>query len=265
MFLEKLHERSISHNTRLCIGLDPDVDFICHTLGFNSVGAFNQSIIDATADLALCYKPQIAHYSAYGLEGDLLDTIDAIHKKDRHLTVILDAKRGDIGSTAQHYATEAFQRYRADAVTVNPYLGFDSIAPFLAHEGCGVVVLARTSNASSAWLQCQIIDQQPLYLRLAKQLDAEAKHNDRMLFVVGATDPHAIAQMREAFPDRWLLIPGVGAQGGDIEAVIRAGGNRLIINVSRAILYPQWDGKQDYFERVRQAALQLTHQILASV
>ena len=261
MFLNKLTSRAKNYNTQLCIGLDPHPDIIFNTLQFSSVLDFNKAIIDATADLALCYKPQIAHYSAYGLEHELVATIDYIHQKDKTLTAILDAKRGDIGSTAEYYAREAYQRYRADAVTVNPYLGFDSIAPFLDYQDRGVIVLAKTSNTSSDWLQCQLINRKPLYLALAEQLDKQAQHNENLLFVVGATDTTALATMREHFPQRWFLVPGIGAQGGNLPATLTAGGKHLIINASRAISYPQWDGEQDYFAQVRAAALTLRDNI----
>ncbi len=256
MFVTQLAQRATSQHTRLCIGLDPHIDFIRDRLSYDSVLAFNRAVIDATADLALCYKPQIAHYSAYGLEKELQQTIDYIHQKDPSLTVILDAKRGDIGSTAQYYAREVFDRYAADAVTVNPYLGFDSVAPFLAYQDRGVIVLIRTSNPSGDDVQCQLVNDKPLYFSLAEQLDRQAEGSEQLLFVMGAADIVALRAVRERFPQRWLLVPGIGAQGGDLPAVLQAGGANLIVNVGRAILYPEWDGQQDYMALVRQAAVQ---------
>jgi orotidine-5'-phosphate decarboxylase len=255
MFIDKLENRAQKSKTRLCIGLDPDLDFIFNTLGMDSVLSFNRSVIDVTKDLALCYKPQIAHYSAFGLEKDLSDTIRYIHSLEDNLSVILDSKRGDIGSTALYYAKEAFERYQADAVTVNPYMGFDSLQPFLAYKDRGVIALAKTSNSSSDWLQLQAIGDQPLYLALAEHLDNQAHKYKNLLFVVGAIDCVALKKMREKFPSKWFLVPGIGAQGGDLQEVLSCSGDKTIINVTRAILYPEWGGQKDYFDAVRQSAL----------
>ena len=175
-----------------------------------SVAEFNRGVIEATSDLAICYKPQIAHYSAAGIEDDLLSTIDFL--RSQNLPVILDAKRNDIGSTADRYASEVFERYGADATTVNPYLGYDGIAPFLEYEGKGVFVLAKTSNPSASWQTWQC-DAEPLYLKLARSIHDDSGASEALGFVVGATDPDALVTMRRAFPDTWFLAPGVGAQG----------------------------------------------------
>jgi orotidine-5'-phosphate decarboxylase len=261
MFIDKLELRAHELKNQLCIGLDPEPDFILKKLGMSSVVSFNKAVIDATQDLALCYKPQIAHYNGFGLEKDLSQTIEYIHNLNNNLTVILDAKRGDIGSTASHYAKESFERYQADAVTVNPYLGFDSLLPFFNYKDRGVIALARTSNPSADWLQLQPINHQPLYLALAEHLDNQANQDKNLLFVVGATDCTAIKKMRDKFPKKWFLVPGIGTQGGDIKETITHGGDKVIINVTRSILYPKWDGKKDYFEAVRQSALDFYHQI----
>jgi len=261
MFIKKIEYRAKHKSTLLCVGLDPNPKFILDKLGMDSVISFNKAVIDATEDLALCYKPQIAHYSAFGLEKDLINTIAYVHNKNEHLTVILDAKRGDIGSTAEHYAVEAFDRYGADAVTVNPYLGFDGLAPFLKYNGRGVIALARTSNPSADWPQLQIVDGKPFFLALAKKMDEQAHHSENLLFVVGATDQYSLAKMREQFPERWFLVPGIGTQGGNINDAVSTGGKKIIINVTRAILYPKWDGKSDYFEIVRAEALKFHKKI----
>lgn len=261
MFIDKIISRARHLDSRLCIGLDPHYEFITKRLGFKSVFKFNQAIIDATYDLALCYKPQIAHYSAFSLEQDLEQTIEYIHAKDAALTVILDAKRGDIGSTAEHYAREVFDRFAADAATVNPYLGTESIIPFLKYRKKGVIALARTSNLSSADIQCQLVAGEPLYKYISELLVKETSNNPNLLFVVGATDTTAIQLMRASFPDHWFLVPGIGAQGGSIPDTIRAGGKNLIINATRSVIYPQITGGKDYFETVRDEAKKLHHEI----
>ena len=261
MFIDKVISRANQINSRLCIGLDPHYKIITKQLGFSSVFKFNQAIVDATYDLALCYKPQIAHYSACSLEKDLEQTIEYIHNKDDNLTVILDAKRGDIGSTAEYYAREAFSRFNADATTVNPYLGAESIKPFLSDPTKGVIALIRTSNPSSADIQCQLIGHEPLYQYIAKLLIKETADNPNLLFVMGATDTEAIQRIRSDFLNHWFLVPGIGAQGGSLTDTIKAGGTNLIINATRSVIYPQWDGKGDYFEQVRNAATKLHQQI----
>lgn len=260
MFLSQIQQRFEQQKSLLCIGLDPWPEFINGTLRIKDIFSFNQAIIDATAEFALCYKPQIAHYSAYGLENELQQTIDYLHQLD--IPVILDAKRGDIGSTAAYYAKEAFVRYNADAVTVNPYLGFDSIEPFLEYDGRGVIVLAKTSNASANWLQNFLMpNSKPLYLALAEHLDNCAQHNPNLLFVVGATDTQAIAAMRQQFPQRWLLIPGIGAQGGNLQEACQLAGPRGLLNVTRAIIYPEHTEHDRYFSQVRHAAQQFCLEI----
>lgn len=265
MFINKITHRADHLKSRLCIGLDPNYEFITKQLGFSSVFKFNQAIIDATYDLALCYKPQIAHYGAFALEKELEQTIDYIHAKDDDLTVILDAKRGDIGSTAEHYAREVFNRFDADATTVNPYLGTESIMPFLKYQDKGVIVLARTSNPSSADIQCQLVEGEPLYKYISRLLIQESAGNPNLLFVVGATDTGAIGLMRSSFPDRWFLVPGIGAQGGNLSDTIKAGSKNLIINATRSVIYPKWAGKGDYFEKVREGAKKLHNEIKAII
>ena len=216
-----------------------------------SVAEFNRGVIEATSDLAICYKPQIAHYSAAAIEDDLLSTIDFL--RSQNLPVILDAKRNDIGSTADRYASEVFERYGADATTVNPYLGYDGIAPFLEYEDKGVFVLAKTSNPTASWQNWQC-DAEPLYLKLARSIHDASGASESLGFVVGATDPDALATMRRAFPDTWFLAPGVGAQGATPDEVLQNAGKRVVFNASRSVLYGDGSGNMDYFTGVRERA-----------
>lgn len=201
---------------------------------------FCRDMVDATADLVCAFKPQIAYFSALGLENELQALIAYIHAKHPGVPVILDAKRNDIGDTAKLYAQEAFERYDADAVTVNPYLGSESIAPFLRYTDRGVIVLCRTSNPDSAWLQQYPDEESPLYLRVARQA-ADWNQSGNLMLVAGATYPEELGRIRAEVGDIPLLVPGVGAQGGDLEAVLRQGadskGEGLVINASRAVLY----------------------------
>ena len=246
-FIEQIQQGWEDRHSLLCVGLDPDLKKLPHTYidGANriadGISAFCRDIIDATADLVCAFKPQIAYFAALGLEAELADLIHYIHRQHPGIPVILDAKRGDIGATAALYAREAFERFDADAVTVNPYLGEESIKPFLTFEGRGVIVLCRTSNPDSAWLQQYPDGESPLYLRVAR---AAAQWNDEsgnIMLVAGATYPEELGRIRELVGDMPLLVPGVGAQGGDLEAVLTQGadsnGRGLVINASRAILY----------------------------
>lgn len=230
----------------LCVGLDPDLQRIpaLYLRGANGVEEgvvrFCRDIVDATADLVCAFKPQIAYFAACGLESALAEVIGYIHSTYPGVPVILDAKRGDIGDTARLYAIEAFERYDADAVTVNPYLGRESIEPFLAWEGRGVIVLCRTSNPDSAWLQAYPDDGESVYLRIARAA-AEWGRSGNVMLVAGATYPEELGQIRQVVDDMPLLVPGIGAQGGDLRAVLGAGadstGRGLVVNTSRAVLY----------------------------
>lgn len=249
MFITRIEQRHQAIHSNLCIGLDPNVDYIQNTVGLDNVYQFNKQVVDATHQYALCYKPQIAHYNALGLERELAQTIAYIHSAYPDIPVILDAKRGDIGSTADHYVKEAFERYDADAVTVNPYLGSDSITPFTSFDNGskGVIILAKTSNPSADMPQTLLVsdakkdngNREPLYIHLAKTLDTLYSDNHNLLFVVGGTDVKALQNMREACPHRWFLVPGVGSQGGTMTSVMAAGKDKLIVNVTRGILYPK--------------------------
>ncbi|MDR1229457.1 MAG: orotidine-5'-phosphate decarboxylase [Azoarcus sp.] len=243
----------------LCIGLDPDpARFPTPLTGQpKAIFAFCRAIVDATADLVCAFKPQIAYFAAQRAEDQLEALIAHIHARHPGVPVILDAKRGDIGSTAAQYAEEAFARYRADAVTVNPYMGRDSVEPYLAWQGKGVILLCRTSNPGGADLQNLDVGGEKLYERVARLAAAEWNADGNCALVVGATFPAEIARVRALIGDMPLLVPGIGAQGGDIAATVAAGqtadGLGLAINSSRAILYASAD--EDFADAARQAAL----------
>lgn len=260
-FIKKMEQSQEKNNSLLCVGLDPSLERLPELCRKQSQPflAFNQALIDATADLVCAYKPQIAHYAACGAEAELLATISYVHENYPDIPVILDAKRGDIGSTAEKYAIEAFGRYQADAVTVNPYLGGDSLEPFLKYKEKGVVILCRTSNPGGGELQGLEINGEPLYLKVAELAATAWNKNRNVLLVVGATWPAELARVREVVGEIPLLVPGVGAQGGDLAEVLRAGldsrGAGLVINSSRGIIYA--GSGEDFAEASRQAALEL--------
>jgi orotidine-5'-phosphate decarboxylase len=259
-FLDRLNQAWDAHDSLLCVGLDPDPQRFPAALGqgAGAILAFNEAIVAATRDLVCAYKPQIAHYAAIGAEAQLEATIAMIRRLAPHALVILDAKRGDIGSTAAMYAREAFERYGADAVTVNPYLGSDSLDPFLAWADRGTVVLCRTSNAGAAEFQ-DTPSEDPLYLRVARRAAESWNRRRNLMLVAGGTQPEELARIRAVAPDIPLLVPGVGAQGGDAGSVVRAGvdatGRGLVVNSSRAILYAS-DGA-DFAEAARSEAAAL--------
>lgn len=242
-FRELLEQRWDASGSLLCVGLDPDqaripIEYHHHEDG---IVLFLKDIVDATAEYACAFKPQIAYFAAITAECDLLAICEYIREAYPTIPLILDAKRGDIGDTAKMYAQEAFDRYGAHAVTVNPYMGGDTIEPYLVHKNGAAIVLCRTSNAGSGEFQSQMIGDEPLYKHVARRAAHEwAKHGDVSL-VVGATYPEELAEVRAIVGDMPLLVPGVGAQGGDPEAVVKNGANSqrtgLIVNSSRAILY----------------------------
>lgn len=247
------------------MGLDSDLEKIPAHLKTNKnpLFEFNKEIIDQTHDLVCSYKIQIAFYAAVAKEEDINLTVDYIHKNYPDLPVILDAKRGDIGNTAECYAKEAFVRYKADALTVNPYMGFDTLLPFLDHKDKGVIILCRTSNPGASDLQDLQIDGKPLYQHVAIKAAKEWTKNNNILLVVGATYPKELAEIRALTGDMMFLVPGIGAQGGDVEAVLKNGadssGGGLIINSSRAIIFAGKD--KDFAEAARSAAITARDQI----
>ncbi|ACQ96630.1 orotidine-5'-phosphate decarboxylase [Burkholderia pseudomallei] len=243
-FIESLRTAWQRTNSLLCVGLDPEpTKFPAHLENQpDAIFDFCREIVDATAPFASAFKPQIAYFAAHRAEDQLERLIAHIHLQHPGLPVILDAKRGDIGSTAEQYAREAFERYRADAVTVNPYMGFDSIEPYLEYDDKGVVVLCRTSNPGGSDLQFLETGGRPLYQVVADLAASQwnAK-TGQLALVVGATFPREIEIVRGIVGDMPLLIPGIGAQGGDVAATVAAGrtadGAGMMINSSRAILY----------------------------
>ena len=246
-FYQRLNSAWDRSGSMLCVGLDPDVArFPTGMRGsIDAIEDFCKAIIDATGDLVCAFKPQIAYFAAVGAEKQLENVCRYIRANFPDVVLILDAKRGDIGDTAALYAREAFLRYDADAVTVNPYLGTDSLEPFLTTPGKGTIVLCRTSNAGSSEFQSLKVDGEPVYLRVAQTAATKWRSIGECALVVGATYPDELAHVRAIVGDMPILVPGIGAQGGDINAVVRAGAHNtsdgaqrgLIINSSRAILY----------------------------
>jgi orotidine-5'-phosphate decarboxylase len=257
-FIDRLRQRWQQADSLLCVGLDPDpARFPPHLRAADdAVLRFCRAIVDATADLVCAFKPQIAYFASIGAENQLERLIAHIHAEHPDVPVILDAKRGDIGATAEHYAQEAFGRYDADAVTLSPFMGRDSIEPFLAHSGRGAFLLCRTSNAGGNDLQMLDVDGVPLYQRLALLAARQWNGGGQLGLVVGATYPAELGLVRNLVGDMPLLVPGIGAQGGDIAASVAAGqtadGTGMVINSSRAILYAS--AGADFAERARAAA-----------
>jgi len=264
-FLSAIDAAAQRNDSLVCVGLDPEPPRFPATLRENpdAIFEFCRAIVDATADLVCCFKPQIAHFAAQRAEDALQRLIAHIHAVHPGIPVILDAKRGDIGSTAQHYAAEAFDRYRADAVTANPYLGRDAIQPFLDRADKGVIVLCRTSNPGARDLQDLDVGGKPLYQHVAQLVAREWNGNGNCALVVGATYPAELAAVRALIGEMPILVPGIGAQGGDVAAVIRNGKNAhgagLIISSSRAILYAS--GGADFADVARAEARKLRDEI----
>ncbi len=248
-FIDKLRARWQQADSLVCVGLDPDPAKFPDALvdDDDALFSFCRDIVDATAGYACAFKPQIAYFAAHnGGEAALQRLIAHINGAHPDVPVILDAKRGDIGSTAEQYAVEAFERYGADAVTLNPYMGRDSAAPFLQYNDRGCVFLCHTSNPGARDFQELTMSDgsgggEPLYQRIARTIAGEWNADGNCALVVGATFPEELKVIRGIVGDMPLLIPGIGAQGGDIEAVVRNGrtadGTGLVINSSRGILY----------------------------
>ncbi len=261
-FLEKLGEASRENRSLLCVGLDPDPAMMPEGL---SVFEFNKAIIDATADLVCAYKPNIAFYEALGSAA-----LDALKRTRDYIPesipVIIDAKRGDIGNTARAYAQSLFDYYKCDAATVNPYLGYDAIEPFIRYRDRGVFVLCRTSNAGATDFQSLQLEAEGgprmLFEIVAEKVNEWNKYGNLGL-VVGATYPGELKLIRQRYPEMPLLIPGVGAQGGELAQVVSygadAGRRRTIINSSRQIIYAS-KGK-DFAAAAGRAAKELRDKI----
>ena len=266
-FIEQLLQATQSHQSLLCVGLDPEPakfpdrfrDKPAHIFDFCA------AIVDATHDVVCAFKPQIAYFAAHRAEHQLEQLVAHIRQVAPAVPVILDAKRGDIGSTAEQYAIEAFERYGADAVTLSPFMGFDSVEPYLKRHGKGAFLLCRTSNPGGDDLQTQHLKDVPgtprLFEHIAQLAQGEWNLNGQLGLVVGATYPQEIARVRELAPTVPLLIPGIGAQGGDpvatVQAGLRATGQQItgpiVVNSSRAILYAS--ASSTFAADARQAAI----------
>ncbi|MBI2012628.1 orotidine-5'-phosphate decarboxylase [Candidatus Curtissbacteria bacterium] len=239
-FLQKLERAITATNSLLCVGLDPDGEKIGKTY---SQFSFNKKIIDETADLVCCYKPQIAFYAASGIKGlkDLKKTISYIQEKYPQIPIILDAKRSDVAPTSEKYTEEVFNWLSVDAVTVNPYLGFDSLKPFFERKEKGIIVLCRTSNPGACDFQDLKVKGVPLYLTVAQKIVEWDKKYHNLLMVVGATWPNQLGEVRQVAPKLTFLVPGIGPQGGDLKKTLNYGLRRdkkgLIISASRSIIY----------------------------
>lgn len=256
-FIDKLLDASKKNKSWLCIGLDPDPELMPEA----DVLQFNKAIIEATSDLVCAYKPNLAFYEALGTEGFAI-LEKTIGHVPHDIPVIGDAKRGDIGNTASAYARALFSVLAFDAATVNPYLGFDSIEPFISYHDKGVFILCRTSNKGAADFQDLCTDGLPLYETVAKKAQQWNIYGNIGL-VVGATYPEELKRVRTICPEMPLLIPGIGTQGGDLPSAVSYGvdaqGEKAIINVSRQILYASRE--KDFAQTARSVAERIRNQI----
>ena len=264
-----LYEQIRRKKSFLCVGLDTDIGKIPQVLhrGVSPVLEFNKRIIDATHDLAIAYKPNLAFYEARGTDGwtDLIKTVDYIRSKAPAVFIIADAKRGDIGNTAAMYAKAFFEKMDFDAITLSPYMGKDSVTPFLGYEGKWVIILGLTSNPGAEDFQFLPAGSGPnrLFEEVIRQ-GAEWGGPDQVMFVAGATRAGLISDIRRIIPDHFLLVPGIGAQGGSLKEVVDAGLNDqcgLIVNASRSILYAGDNAAFD--EAARKKALELQQEMAA--
>ncbi len=271
-FLAQLASAAALNHSMLCVGLDPEPAKFPGVLqgDASKIYDFCAAIVDATADTVMAFKPQIAYFAAHRAEAQLERLMQHMRRTAPQVPIILDAKRGDIGSTAAQYAIEAFERYGADAVTLSPFMGFDSVEPYLKYHGKGAFLLCRTSNPGGDDLQNQrlaSIDGQPLlYEHIAQLAQGPWNSNGQLGLVVGATYPAEIARVRAIAPTLPLLIPGVGAQGGDAQATVRAGHTStgpIIVNSSRAILYASSGG--DFAAAARREAVKMRSTLQAAL
>ncbi|MFT3953983.1 MAG: orotidine-5'-phosphate decarboxylase [Piscinibacter sp.] len=263
-FTDKLASAERTNESLLCVGLDPEPSKFPGAWQHDPARIFDfcATIVDATKDLVLAYKPQVAYFAAQRAEDQLERLMAHIRKVAPNVPVILDAKRGDIGSTAEQYALEAFERYQADAVTLSPFMGFDSVEPWLKYEDKGLFLLCRTSNPGGSDLQAQrLVTGDLLYEHIARLAQGPWNRSGQLGLVVGATFPAEIERVRELAPTLPLLIPGVGAQGGDAVSTVRAGWRThdgrttgpVVVNSSRAILYASRGN--EFAAAAREAAL----------
>lgn len=250
--IQKLEKIIDKHNSFVCVGLDSDIEKIPSHLKYEQYPqfAFNKAIIDSTYEYACAFKPNTAFYEARGEEGirELKMTMDYINEKYSDIVTILDAKRADIGNTNAGYVHFAYEYLKADSITLHPYLGREALMPFLEKKEKGAIILCKTSNPGSGEFQNLVVDGEPLYQRVARTVSHDWNMNDNCLLVVGATYPEEIAAVREVVGDMTLLIPGVGAQGGDVEKTVQVArnskGKGMIINSSRGIIFAS--GEKDF-------------------
>ncbi len=270
-FLEMLQDAGKRNGSMLCVGLDPEPARFPGALKGDATRIYDfcARIADATADLAIAFKPQIAYFAAHRAEDPLERLLAHLRRHIPHVPVHLDAKRGDIGSTAEQYAKEAFERYNADAVTLSPFMGFDSVQPYLKYEGKGAFLLCRTSNPGGDDLQAQRLASVPgeplVYEHIARLAQGPWNLNGQLGLVVGATYPAEIERVRQVAPTVPLLIPGVGAQGGDAAATVKAGWRPdapIAVNSSRAILYAS--SGDDFEQAARREALKTREMLQAA-
>ena len=267
-FLDMLRAAERQNNSMLCVGLDPEPARFPGALQGDAsrIYDFCAAIVEATADQVIAWKPQIAYFAAHRAEDQLEKLMAHMRRVSPNVPVILDAKRGDIGSTAEQYAKEAFERYGADAVTLSPFMGFDSVQPYLKYHGKGAFLLCRTSNPGGDDLQAQRLASVPgeplLYEHIARLAQGPWNTNGQLGLVVGATYPAEIERVRAVAPTMPLLIPGVGAQGGDAVATVKAGWRAsggettapIVVSSSRAVLYASQGA--DYTAAARKVAQQ---------
>lgn len=265
MTLSNLSSQINSKKSFLCVGLDVDLKKIPpHLLQEDDpIFAFAKAIIDTTHDLCVAYKPNTAFFEAYGVKGwmALEKTINYLNENYPDHFTIADAKRGDIGNTSTRYAKAFFEDLNFDSVTIAPYMGKDSVEPFLAFEDKFAILLALTSNAGAYDFQTKTIDGKPLYQEVLKTA-SQYTNSDRLMYVVGATKAEYLADIRKIIPDSFLLVPGVGAQGGSLEEVVKYGKNDqigLLVNSSRGIIYAS--NGEDFAEAAREKALKLQQQM----
>jgi orotidine-5'-phosphate decarboxylase len=268
MFRTRLADAWRRQDSLLCVGLDPDPARFPHGVARDVHGleSFCREIIELTAPYVCAFKPQIAYFAALGAEAALERLCAAIRRDHPHVVLVLDAKRGDIGDTARRYAVEAYERYGADAVTVNPWLGTDSLEPFFDYADRGTFVLCRTSNPGSDEFQARIVDGEPLYVHVARTAADSWSKRAGVGLVVGATRPTELRDVRNVVGDMPLLVPGVGAQGGDATSVVTNGatddGTGLLVNSSRAVLYAAAD--DGWREAARSAAMNTRDELNAA-
>jgi orotidine-5'-phosphate decarboxylase len=266
-FYSKLEKSWAKSGSLACVGLDPLISKMPTHLqeNRNSIFEFNKAIIDATADIVCAFKPQIAYFSSQKAENALEETIAYIHENYPDVPVILDAKRSDMDSTAEQYAIEAFDRYKADALTVVPFQGTDAIKPYLDRKDKGIILLCKTSNPGSSDLQDLRVDGEPLFRLIARRAANDWNTNNNVALVVGATQPNDLREVRKLIGKMPVLVPGIGAQGGNLESTVLYGTNQnntgLIISASRSVIYASTG--EDFAEKARMVVLKTNEEINA--